>query len=481
MTIQDLASLLPILIITMTAVVAMLGIAVRRSHRRTFWIAAIGLVLALASLPIAARFAPRHITVLFVWDSFGIFYSALILAGSLVVVAISFSYLERIEGRKDEFYLLILLASLGAIALVNSNNFVSFFLSTELLALSLYPLIAFTPLQRHRVEAGIKYLILVGGASAIMLFGMALIYATSGTMQFNQISLETGSPAAQNGLAVIGLGMLIAGISFELALVPFHMWTPDVYQAAPAPITGFIATVSKGAMFALLLRLFSNIAMANGSPLWDEFALIAIASMLAGNILAVVQTSVKRMLAYSSIAHLGYLMVAFLAGVPLSAPSALAFYWVVYFVTTLLAFGVIAQLSDPMDEFDEWNAYRGLFWRRRVPATLFGIALLSLAGVPPVGGLISKIYVASVGVQASLWILLAALVIGSVIGIFYYMRLALAMFRLPEAEVQTQPAHGGRAANLLLSVLTGVLILLGVYPTPLIGLIARMVTILGPR
>ncbi len=478
---QDLLSLLPLLIVAATLVTGMLAIALHRSHPLTFWISVLGLALALASLLLASQFSPRHVTPLFVWDSFGIFYSGLVLAGGLVAVSISHGYLEKMEGRKDEYYLLLLLATLGAASLVISNHFVSFFLGTELLGLSLYPLVAYTPGQRSRVEAGLKYLILLGAASAILLFGMALIYAGTGTMQFDQMSLSAAPTANEGSLVVIGLGMLVAGISFDLALVPFHMWTPDVYQAAPSPVTGFIATVSKGGMFALMLRFFSSVSLNPGGLLWNEFALIAIASMLLGNIVAIVQTSVKRMLAYSSIAHLGYLMVAFLAGIPLSSPSAMGFYWVVYFLMTLLAFGVIAQLSDPLNELDALEGYRALFHQRPWPAVLLTLALLSLAGLPPVGGLVGKIYLVAVGVQASLWLLLAALIIGSVIGIFYYMRLALTMFRQPGSEGKTQAAPGGWGAGLVLSVLGGMLLLLGLYPSPLINWISHLVTVLGPK
>jgi len=475
MTAQDFLSLLPLLIVSTTIVVGMLAIAFHRSHRLTFWISIIGLALALISLPYAATFSPRLITLLFAWDNFAIFYTALVLAGGLVVTAISFGYLERTPEKKEEYYLLVLLATLGSVVLVISNHFVSFFLGTELLGLALYPLVAFTPSQRHRVEAGIKYLILVGVTSAVLLFGMALIYDGSGTMRFYQMS----SVAASSVLTEIGLGLLIAGISFDLALVPFHMWTPDVYQAAPAPITGFIATVSKGGMFALMLRFFSHVSIINGGLLWNEFALIAIASMLAGNIIAVVQTSIKRMLAYSSIAHLGYLMVGFLAGTPLSAPSAVSFYWVIYFITTLLAFGVIAMISDPLNEVDDLESYRGLYWRHPQPAILFLLSLLSLAGLPPVGGLIGKIYLVAVGVQATLWLLLAALMIGSVIGIFYYMRLALSMFRKPEEKMET--TQHGKQIDFVLILLGGLIIVLGIFPAPLINLASQMVTSLGPR
>ena len=477
MSFQDSFSLLPLLILATTIVVTMLVIAFRRSHRPAFWLSLGGLALALIALPFASHNLPRHVTPLFVVDEFGIFYLGLILAGGLVTTALSFAYLEKTDGAKGEYYLLVLLATLGSAILVISSHFVSFFLGTGILSLSLYTLIAYTPLQRHRIEASIKYLILVGAASAILLFGMALIYAAFGSMQFEQMSLPSRLSLKDSNLLMIGLGLLIAGISFELALVPFHMWTPDVYQGAPVPVTGFIATVAKAGVFALMLRFFAHVPLNVGSPLWNEFALIAIASMLIGNLLAITQNSVKRILAYSSIAHMGYLMVAFLAGAPLS-PSAMGFYWAMYFITTLLAFGIVTLFSDPANELDNLEDYRGLFRKHPWPAVMFLLALLSLTGLPPTGGLVGKVYLAAAGIQASLWLLLAALVIGSIIGIFYYMRIAIIMFRAPKVEsTAAEPVDWG--TTLVLIILSGVLVVLGLYPTPLIRVISHLVALPG--
>jgi NADH-quinone oxidoreductase subunit N len=476
-SLQDSFSLLPLLILSATIVVTLLVIAFWRNHLPAFWLSLVGLVLALIALPFVSHRLPRHITSLFILDKFGIFYLGLILAGGLVTVLLSFSYMEKVDGYKGEYYLLILLATLGSAVLAISSHFVSFFLGTGIMSLSLYTLIAYTPLQRQRIEAAIKYLILVGAASAILLFGMALIYAAIGSMEFEQILLPSRLPLIDNTLLLIGLGLLIAGISFELALVPFHMWTPDVYQGAPVPVTGFIATVTKAGIFALMVRLFSHVSMNIGSPLWNEFALIAIASMLVGNLLAITQKNVKRILAYSSIAHMGYLMVPFLAGAALSS-SAMAFYWVVYFITTLVAFGIITLFSDPVSEFDDLEDYRGLFRNHPWPAVMFSLALLSLTGLPPTGGLVGKVYLAAAGVQASLWVLLGALVIGSIIGVFYYMRIIMILFRQPKDEsITVRPID--RGAALVLIGLSGALVVLGVYPTPLISLISHLVAIPG--
>jgi NADH-quinone oxidoreductase subunit N len=457
----------------------MLVTAFKRDHRLTFALTLIGLVLSLAALPLASSGLPRTVTPLVVIDGFALFYIALVLAASLVVVVFSFSYLEKVTGNREEYYLLMMLATLGAVVLVVSNHFVSFFIGLETLSISLYTLIAYTRFERQRIEAAIKYLVLAAAASSFLLFGMALAYLVYGTMQFDQMSSPSNFSAADNALLTIGLAMLMVGIGFKLALVPFHMWAPDVYQGAPAPVTAFVATVSKGGILALMLRLFAFVPLTLGSNLWNVFALIAILSMLAGNVLAVVQSNVKRILAYSSIAHFGYLLVAFLASNALSI-SSMTFYLVVYIITSLIAFGVITVLSHPQKEFEELKDYRGLFRQQRRPAIFLGLALLSLASLPPTGGLVGKIFLAAAGVESSLWLLLAALVIGSVIGVFYYLRVAITIFRQSEEEsaIWTAPRLTPLADVTLVLLSLGLLIL-GIFPAPLINLIEAVAARLG--
>lgn len=478
MTIQDLRPLLPLLVLAASIVTVLLVTAFKRDHRLTFVLSLLGLAFSLASLPFASRGLPLSITPLIVVDSFAIFYMALVMAASLVVIILSFSYIEKVSGNKEEYYLLILLGTLGAAVLVVSNHFVSFFLGLETLSISLYTLIAYTRFEHKRVEAAIKYLVLAAAASSFLLFGMALAYLVFGTMQFDQMDVS-GLSLVDNGILTVGLAMLMVGIGFKLALVPFHMWAPDVYQGAPAPVTAFVATVSKGGIFALLLRLFASIPLTAGSNLWNVFALIAILSMLSGNVLAVVQNNVKRLLAYSSIAHFGYLLVAFLASNQLSNAS-MTFYLVVYIITSLIAFGVIALLSDPEQELENLDDYQGLFRRQRRPAIFMSLALLSLASLPPTGGLVGKIFLAAAGVESSLWLLLAALVIGSVIGVFYYLRVVITIFRQPDDESykRTLPSFD-RFADATLVALSMGLLVLGIFPNALINLIESVVSSLG--
>jgi NADH-quinone oxidoreductase subunit N len=271
---------------------------------------------------------------------------------------------------------------------------------------------------------------------------------------------------------LVGVGLIVTGFGFKLALVPFHLWTPDVYQGAPAPVTAFVATVSKGAMLALLVRVFARVDVAAQEGLFVSFAVLAVASMAAGNLLALLQDNVKRMLAYSSIAHLGYLLVAFLASGGLAA-TAVAFYLVAYFVAMIGAFGVVAVLSGGEREAEHLDDYRGLFARRPWLAGLFTGMLLSLAGIPLTAGFVGKFFVTVAAGSAALWALLIVMMVTSGVGLFYYLRVVVAMFMQPAAV--EAPEEGALpvplTATLTLAMLAAVLLGLGVFPGPLLAVI----------
>ena len=476
MNCEDLIPLLPLLIVAGTAVIAMLGIAVRRSHYLACLLAFAGLAAAFGALVAGWNTAGRFITPLLVMDSYARFFIGLILLASMAVAVLSYGYLARQAVRPEEYYILLLLATLGSLVLAASNHFASFFLGLELLSISLYGMVAYRRGHEPGVEAGLKYLVLAGVSSAFLLFGMALVYAQVGVMAFNVMSRELAAGTGTGPLLLPGLGLIIVGIAFKLALVPFHLWTPDVYQGAPAPVTAFVATVSKGAMFALLLRFFPTLNLPGPGPLMLVFVIIAIASMIAGNLLALLQNNVKRLLAYSSIAHLGYLLVAFMAGGHLAA-EAVSFYLVAYFAMTLGAFGVVTLLSDAGQEAETLEDYRGLAWRRPWLAAVLSAALLSLAGIPMTAGFLGKFYILATGVNSALWLPAIVLVVTSVIGLFYYLRLLNVLYRRRPDETGPgrMPARIGVAGPGVLAVATAVTIWLGVYPAPLIRLIAGAV------
>ncbi len=473
----DFIALLPLLATAVSSLIVLLLAAFHRDHGLVATVTSLGLTIAFLTLPVAAGVAPRQVTPLLRIDAYALFYAGLILAASLAVTILSHGYLKKEEGQREEFYALLLFATLGAMTLAAAAHFAAFFLGLELLSVSLYVLIAYIRTDHRPLEAGIKYLILSGTSSAFLLFGMALIYYQSGTMEFVRTAAVLAGAIELPSTFLVGLAFILTGVGFKLAVVPFHMWAPDVYQGAPAPVTAFVATVSKGAMVALLLRYFVEIAAFRSEMLWWVLAGIATLSMFAGNLLALLQNNVKRLLAYSSIAHLGYLLVAFLAGGPLVV-EAVTFYLAAYFITTLGAFGVVSVLSMPGREAEAVDDYQALFWNRPWIAMVFTVMLLSLAGIPLTAGFIGKFYVIAAGVDSSLWVLIVLLVVNSIIGLFYYLRVIVAMAadgRRGDREAdQPQALHVSNADSLVLAALSGLLFWLGLYPAPLIRLVQTM-------
>jgi NADH-quinone oxidoreductase subunit N len=475
MTVKDLFALLPLIIIAASAVVILLVLAFYRDHRLTAALTVTGLALALASLSAVSSPVSRAITPLLIMDGYAVFFMGMIIAAGIVAALLAYGYLEKRAGHHNEFYVLLLLATLGAAVLVTAGHFASFFLGLETLSVSLYALIAYERESERGVEAGVKYLILAAASSAVLLFGMALVYAELGTMEFSLIASPAASADIHHVALLAGTGMIVVGFGFKLALVPFHLWTPDVYEGAPAPLTAYVATVSKGAVFGLLLRYFTRVNIQADGTLFLIFAIIAIASMFAGNLLALLQNNIKRLLAYSSISHLGYLLVAFLASNSMRI-TAVTFSLAAYFVTTLGAFGVVSVMSGRERDADSMDDYRGLSTRRPWLAGIFTAMLLSLAGIPLTAGFIGKFYVVSAGIGSALWLLVIILVVNSAIGLFYYLRIVVAMYQSPDEEKRAGKAPDAAPSlsltdRVVLAVLMVLLVWLGVYPAPLIRMI----------
>jgi NADH-quinone oxidoreductase subunit N len=468
MAAADLIALLPLIALAGTVVVAMLAIAFHRDHRLVFVLTAAGILISLALVPMAADVAPKPVTPLLLVDRYALVFTVLAGAAGLVVVCLCRDYFEVRVDQPEELYLLILTALLGAGVLAASRHFAGFFLGLETLSVSLFALIAYPYRDERSLEAGMKYLVLSGVASALLVFGMALVYADTGTLEFAALSTAPGTL-----LTIVGMILIVAALGFKLSLVPFHLWTADVYQGAPAPVTALLATVSKGAVFVLLLRFAVAGGLMRAPVLTDVLSLLAAVSMLVGNLLALRQDNVKRLLAYSSIAHMGYLLIVLVAGGRIGgafAAEALLFYLAAYFVTTLAAFGVITVLSPADREAENLDDYAGLFHARPWPAAVFAVALLSLAGIPLTAGFVGKFYLFAAGGQGGLWALLAVLIVGSGLGLYYYVRVVFQMVRMPIILVPESPAIP-LAGNLVLAVLLILLVGLGVYPAGLIDVL----------
>ncbi len=470
-----LISLSPLLIVAATSVAVLLAIAIRRNHAVAFGLTLAGLAASFCSTFFTP---PSQVTQLLLIDRYALFFMGLLTAASFSITLSAYGYLAAREGNKEEFYVLLLVATLGAMALAASGHFASLFLGIEILSVALYGLIAYLRERPLPLEAGIKYLVLAGSSSAFLAFGIALVYADLGALDFAKVAQLLAAQRSMNlELLLPGTVLILTGIGFKLALAPFHMWTPDVYEGAPTPVTAFVATVSKGGMFALLLRYFSQSGANRFPRLLLVLSIIAIASMLAGNLLALFSSNVKRILAYSSIAHMGYLLVALEASSRLGT-NAVAFYLVAYFAMTLGAFGVVTVLSSAQRDADQLDDYRGLFWRRPVLALVFTAMLLSLAGIPLTAGFLAKFYIVAAGVASQAWLLILILVITSTIGLFYYLRVVTALYQQPVSDVQVPEPLPRRAPglSLVLAVLTVLLVWFGVYPTPLLRMIQSAIS-----
>lgn len=481
MTRVDFIALLPLCIQAGSVLVLLGAVCVRRSHRASMVLSVLAGAVALATVPIAAAHVPHAVGPLLIIDRVALFYMGLIFASAIAIAVLSYDYLEQHGVRREEFYILLQAATTGAAVLAATVHFAIVFLGLELLSISLYGMIAYVFNRRHSLEAAVKYLILAATASAFLLFGMALIYAESGAMTFAGLHMLAPSTVEAPAVFVLsGVALFLTGLGFKLALVPFHLWTPDIYQGAPVPVAAFLAAVSKGAIVSLLLRFALATDLTASASLRAVVATLAIASMITGNLLGLLQRNLSRLLAYSSIAHLGYVLVALLAGHAVGA-EAVTFYVTSYLIAVLGAFAVISVLSSGSSDGNEIDDYRGLYWRRPVIATLFTAILLSLAGIPLTAGFLGKFIVINAGVSASLWALVLVLVAGSAIGLFYYLRIVAMMFApSPVASGSVARLRHfaiSRAGSTLLALVGAALLLVGIYPAPLIALIRTLWTV----
>ncbi|NGZ94617.1 MAG: NADH-quinone oxidoreductase subunit N [Nitrospira sp. WS110] len=479
MTLEDIIVLLPALILAVGALVVMLLAAWNRSHSMASRTTAISQALALTGVPFAANVVPRSVTSLFLVDEFTLFYAALILIGGIGITILSHGYLDGKLDRHNEYYALLLLASLGGLVLVMSVHGASFFLGLELLSVSLYVLLAYTREEPRALEAGIKYLLLSAAASAFVLFGLALLYFLTGKLAF--AAMQSSLEGTGRTVFLVGLALILTGIGFKLAVVPFHLWAADVFQGSPIPVTAFVATISKIAVVGLLLRALVHTGGYADEAVTDALGILAIASMFVGNLLALIQENVKRLLAYSSIAHLGYLLVAVVAGSALGT-EAVGFYVAAYMVTMLGIFGVLILLSKPYFETERVEDLAGLLWRDPLAGSIWVIAVLSLAGVPLTAGFVIKFYVVVAGLSSDRWLLVLFFVVNSVIGLFYYLKLIrVALARDPESSEPQRRVMVPRwnwSDGLILASLILAIIWLGIYPIPFIDVIKQATEVL---
>ena len=469
--------LMQIIMLTLGSVVVMVTAAFKRDHAVVCGLTVFSLFAALMTFVLIKPVLPFEATQLLMIDEYSLFFSNLIIIGAIGVALLAYPYFKTHNSQNEEFYILLMTATLGAVVLACSNHFVALLLGMEMMGVSLYAMIAYTihdeNAAKFPLEAGIKYLILSALASGITLFGIALLYAFTGTLGFDEIPAALEAAGETGPIFIMGVLMITAGAAFKLSLVPFHIWTPDVYEGAPVPVTAYLATVSKAAMIAATLRLLLASHALEFNAVVAVLTIMAAASMLLGNLLAVLQTNVKRLFAYSSIAHLGYLLVVVIAAASVDnalSVESTSFYMLAYFIMSLSGFAVISAISNSTGELDSLSDFRGLFWRNTWLSTVLITVLLSLAGIPLTAGFIGKFYIFSTGVEGELWLLLTILIIGSAIGLYYYLRLIYTMLQKSEVSGTDRAAAAlPLGVNVVMVAMTLAIIFLGVYPTSMIG------------
>ncbi|MGO3339142.1 NADH-quinone oxidoreductase subunit NuoN [Psychrobacter sp.] len=481
-TMNDLMGLLPyapIITVVITVLVVMIAIAIKRSHMVTGTVTVVGLNIGLFTLlgqmtgVINSGTLAPNAEQLFVIDNFAQFNMVIIFICALACCTLSYAYLTNLKDNKEELYLLMLLSTIGALLMVSAQHLASFFMSLEMLSIPLYGMLSYTYMRKNSLESGLKYLVLSATASATLLMGMAFIYAEVGSLAFKPISLALGG-LFESPLLILGMAMMIFGIAFKLSAAPFHTWTPDVYEGAPAPIATFLASVSKVAMMALAVRFLLDTALLALPSVQMLLMVIATLSILVGNLLAVRQTSLKRLLGYSSIAHMGYVLIV-IVSIGRAADSISSMYMAVYALTSIGAFGVVTLMSSPYratGEADELTHYQGLFWRRPILTAVMTIMMLSLAGIPLTAGFITKMFAILAAVQGTNWFLAAMIIIGSAIGLFYYLRVTLTLFKRPKQfiEFDVSGQWAIRAGGIMIIAVTAMVVFFGVLPNDMIEL-----------
>jgi NADH-quinone oxidoreductase subunit N len=393
-------------------------------------------------------------------DHFSLFFNLFFLVSAALVLLSSTDYAHKFAAFRGEYYALVLLSAMGMMLMASTRELISIYIALELTGISLYALTGFLKDPKSS-EAALKYLLLGAVASAVLLFGMAFVFGLTGTTHLEGIAeaILAGGLLSSPAL-LIGIVLLVAGFGFKIATVPFQMWVPDVYEGAPTPITAYLSVASKAAGFAVILRVFYE-ALGPASLDWGMiFVVLAAITMTLGNVVAIAQTNIKRMLGYSSIAQAGYLMVG-LAAVSAVGRSALVFFLVSYALTNLGAFIAIIAISNKTGS-DEIADYSGMAKRAPILSLALALCLISLIGIPPTAGFMAKVYIFSAGIDYGLiWLVIIA-VINTVISAYYYLRVVRVMYLGTPLSEEKVPSSAALRAALSFACI-GVL-LLGVYP-----------------
>jgi len=495
----DYLAILPELVLLGGALIVLLATSMVRGGLKRNIATAITMLFSVAALVtalvqwgrISAQGAETTIAHAIVLDGFSTFIGVTVLCALILSVLVGHDYLKREGIESSEYHILAMIAASGAVMMGQANDLIVIFLALEILSIALYVLVAFNPLRGESGESALKYYILGGFSSAIFVYGIALVYGATGSTNLGQIAnFFSENQLIHPGLFDAGLALVLVGFAFKIAAVPFHVWTPDVYQGAPSPITGFMASVAKVGGFAALIRV-AIAAMNSQSASWKPILYaLAIATLLLGAVVALVQRDVKRMLAYSSISHAGYILIGVEVGT-LAGTSAALFYLFAYSVMTVGSFAIVTVLGGDGDSDHDLGRYRGLARRQPWLGGALAVLLLAQAGIPFTSGFFAKLGVVSAAINGGSWPLALVAMIAAAIGVAFYLRVVILAYMgseepdatdTPSSQVNPQTRHAqstlllegqsvATAPAVSVPPLSGIAIVLSVATTIFFGVI----------
>ncbi|QJC36230.1 NADH-quinone oxidoreductase subunit N [Enterobacteriaceae endosymbiont of Donacia cincticornis] len=485
---KSLIPLIPLIIIIISLIFLLIKITIKRDNISSLIITIIGFIFTIISL-FYIQNNNFFINNLFLQDKYSIFYKIILLFNNIIVCLLAYKWLSIIRYNKDEFYLLIIISTIGSLVLLDSNNLISMLVGIELISIPIFGLIFYNLKLKYALEASIKYTILSMLVSSFLILGISFIYLDNGSLHFvNLLNSDIiHNFFSINYLTIIGLLLIIISLGFKLSIVPFHLWTPDVYQGSPTVVTLFLTTFSKLSIFIFLFKFLINFAYINymQSFILQIIILLSILSILFGNIMGMIsKNNIKRLLAYSSIAHMGYMFVILIYNqkyeTHIFSLEIMIIYIIGYLINNLGILGVMsifASLNIDEINIDKLYYYRGLFWYDPILTFILTIMLLSLAGVPITIGFISKFYLIALCIKMKMWYLTYIIIFGSSMGIYYYLNIIISLYLKPSKMnknfylFKIKNNHYYFFIKNLLLLFAILTIILGLYPEFLIKLI----------
>jgi NADH-quinone oxidoreductase subunit N len=473
---SSLDAVVPMLCVTLAAL-AVMGAEAFRAPGERMPLGGLGIVGLIGAAVSSALLWDRNAASfgVIVADNFGLFVTMVLVVVGVLTIMFSSPVVSRDDLPKGEYYALLLFSVAGMMMMATANDLLVVFIALEVLSIGVYVLTGIRRDDPRATEAAFKYFLLGAFSSAFFLYGIAFTYGLAGSTRLDRVGAYLAAQSlSDNPLILVALGLLLVGFAFKISAVPFHMWTPDAYEGAPAVVAGFMSTGVKAAAFAAFARVFLS-AFEPFSGDWAPIVwLLAAATMILGTVVGVAQSNLKRMLAYSSIAHGGYLLVGLVAANPVGK-AAILFYLLTYAVTNVAAFGVIALLGARDSANDELRDYAGLWQTRPALAALMTVCLISLGGLPPTAGFIGKWYIFSAAVSAGYYGLAIIGVLTSVVSVFFYLRVVVMMYMAGRDETQSVPPPVAGVGMTALVVSVAAILVLGILPAPVLDLAAASI------